>query len=53
MWNVSVSTDKTNIVIFSKYKYREKHNFIYKNTTIEILEHFKYLDVIFNCINSL
>ena len=24
------------------YKYREKHNFIYKNTTIEIVDHFKY-----------
>ena len=52
MWNLSVITDKTKIVIFSKYKYREKHNFIYKNTTIEIVEHFKYLGVIFNFNNS-
>ena len=52
MWNLSVNTDKTKIVIFSKYKYREKHNFIYKNTTIEIVEHFKYLGVIFNFNNS-
>ena len=52
MWNLSVNTDKTKIVIFSKYKYREKHNFIYKNTTIAIVEHFKYLGVIFNFNNS-
>ena len=39
-------------MIFSKYKYREKHNFIYKNNTIEIVEHFKYLCVIFNFNNS-
>ena len=52
MWNPSVDTDKTKIVIFSKYKYREKHNYIYKSTTIEIIEHFKYLGVIFDFNNS-
>ena len=52
MWNVCVNTDKTKIVIFCKYKYREKHNFIHKNTTIEIVEHFKYLSVMFNFNNS-
>ena len=52
MCNLSVNTDKTKIVIFSKYKYREKHNFIYKNTTIEIVEHFKYLGAIFNFNNA-
>ena len=53
MWNLSVNTDKTKIVIFfSKYEYREKNNFIYKNTTIEIVEHFKYPGVIFNFNNS-
>ena len=52
MWNLCVNTGKTKIVIFFKYKYREKHNYIYKNTTIENVEHFKYLGVIFNFNNS-
>ena len=36
------------IVIFSKYRYKENHNFIYKDITIKM----QYLGVIFNFNNS-
>ncbi len=48
-WKLTVNSSKTKITIFGRKKRRtEKLIFTYDGKNIEIVDHFKYLGVIFN-----
>ena len=47
-WKLSINTEKTEIVIFSKARYRGNFNFKLNGKNISIVDSFKYLGVFFN-----
>ena len=47
-WKLQVNTSKTEIVIFSKGKFKKSYNFTFNNNKVNIVDSFKYLGVYFN-----
>ena len=50
-WKLSVNTDKTKIMIFSKRKSKRNHLHVFKlyGSDIEIVDFYPYLGLLFNC----
>ena len=48
LWHLSVNTEKTKVVIFSKGKLRKKPTFEFDNKNLEIVDQYKYLGIIMN-----
>ena len=47
-WNLTVNTSKTKIVIFSKKKVTDFPAFLFGHSTIEVVDDYTYLGIIFN-----
>ena len=48
LWKLKVNVNKTKIMIFSKNgKWSKKHNFTYNEETVDIVNEFKYLGIVF------
>ena len=48
LWKLKVNVSKTKIMIFSKNgKWSKKHNFTYNGETVDIVNEFKYLGMVF------
>ncbi len=48
LWKLIVNASKTKIVIFSRGKIRQAHNFTYEGSRVDIVDSFTYLGVDFN-----
>ena len=48
LWHLSVNTEKTKVVIFSKGKLRKKPTFEFDNKNLEMVDEYKYLGIIMN-----
>lgn len=48
LWKLTVNTNKTKVVIFSKKKVRQNQNFKIKGQNIEIIDSYCYLGMLFN-----
>ena len=48
LWHLTVNTDKTKVVVFSRGKLRNKPVFYFNNAPLEAVDDFSYLGVIFN-----
>lgn len=53
MWNLTVNTDKTKIVIFSHAKVREYPDFMFVSDKIEVVDEYVYLGTAKEYIDSL
>ena len=47
-WHLSVNTDKTKVVIFSKGKVRNIPQFFFGNNNVDVVDDYTYLGVVFN-----
>ena len=48
LWKLTVNTNKTKVVIFSKKKVRQNQSFKIKGQNIEIIDSYCYLGMLFN-----
>ena len=48
LWKLKINTQKTKIVIFSKWKYKAQRSFKLYDENIDIVDSYTYLGVVFN-----
>ena len=48
IWELNINTSKTKIVIFSGGKVRNFPKFNFRNSSIDVIDNFTYLGIVFN-----
>ena len=48
IWKLNINTSKTKIVIFSRGKVRKYPKFNFRNSSIDVIDNFTYLGIVFN-----
>ena len=48
IWKLKINTSKTKIVIFSREKARKYSEITFRNSSIDVIDNFTYLGIVFN-----